>query len=258
MPFEVMGSTDKPLATYLNIYLGDPKWVHAPQVVPLLLWLAQNRSELLNRPDQVLPAGVQTHLVQSLQTWTAFRKARTLNAKAHFVRELPGFTKELVSGFVAGKNRLANYTLEEVRRLETTCDKQFKDFGRKVKASKHYSAVLPSKTAHLLFPSLIPAYDVEVIQHQVLRMIPARTMPDRASYSTYLCLSWWVLQKLRDEGALETCARSVLDELHKHWLIETLHPGPLPDVLLELIDSFISEYTLIGMSRSGLMLRYLR
>jgi hypothetical protein len=119
-------------------------------------------------------------------------------------------------------------------------------FGRDVKGQG--SCVLPSKTAHLLLPGFVPAYDLGVIVNTTM----ANLVEDTDSMTSYLCLCWWVLRRFREEGMLQQARNRVADHLMSDWALRVLLPTDaiLNHWLLGSLDSVVAEYTLIQMART--------
>lgn len=242
----------RPVPNYVGRYLDDPKWDHAFQVVPMLAWLSCRTNGWMDQyTNGPMPRGVIEHLLRSLQSWSAFRGHGSLQSKqASFKKQLP----ELVNGLTAaiqnsGKTRLSDLDNSELEGLCHSGKQLLQDFGLKIKGN--HSLVLPSKAAHLLFPSMFPAYDREIIQLEVLdRMLPAR-MRGRLEYQTYLRLSHWILKQIQGEGRLEEVNRTILHSLRNDWAIGVLAPGFQTNEALPLIDSITSEYALIAMAADG-------
>jgi hypothetical protein len=245
----------EPLVFYLEAYLSEPAWAHAVHVVPLLAWLSKAWADGRGPwPPRNLPGGALKHLQWCLRGWSAFRGAGGLEEKiAAFEHHLPRFIDDLTGVLTgAGKYRLAKFDEGDLEGLGDACDGLFPAFSARVKGNAR--VVLPSKTAHLLFPSVIPAYDRAVVREEVLDSLMPGRMRGRLLYRTYLRASWWILGQLEAESSLGRAGRRTLESLRGDWVIEVLEPSFPSETALPLLDTFVSEYTLIGLARSGVRL----
>lgn len=226
---------------FLRRYLADPYWDHAIQVLPFVAALG-DRAELPFWPNGEISDAVFRHLCWSLSEWSAFRGAGTLDEKkARLHDQLPAFLRDVQTAAPAA--RLSAVPEARVAQLAEDWIAAF-DALRVKESASH---VLPSKAAHLLLPTLVPAYDQQVIAGQVLPAV----LPRRAgrNFQTYVQLCWWVLDQLCREGSLDSAAALVRDHLAADWLVRSLgatRPDPTSFVARSL-DSLVAEYTLIGM-----------
>ncbi len=239
----------------LETYLETPTWSHAVDVVPLLVWLGRNAPPW---PPAALPEEPFWHLVSALCNWSAFRGQGKLKEKISQLHSvLPRFVEELKLAIVeAGGSCLVDLKPQGVSRLAEVLPPLFRRVGSKVKRNE--SDVLPSKVAHLLFPSIVPAYDQAVIRNDVLRGLLPQSMYRRFTYATRLRTCWWILNQLRQSGLLRTARRQVNSLLIGAWPIRMLREpkttwvGPFP---LTMLDTFIAEYLCIGLTELGIVLK---
>jgi hypothetical protein len=243
----------KPLVAYLDDYLADPQWVHGVHVVPLLAWLVRGENFW---PEEDVPEEVVKHLAWSLAAWSAFRGGGRLEAKlGNFRNSLPQFVVQVRAAVVAtGVGRLSDVPSEAIQRLADALELVFSGMANAVKQNESF--VLPAKTAHLLFPSMVPAFDVEVVSQQVLDgMLPAR-LTDRRTFAMWLRLCSQVLAELKAERTLDEACRRVRDALMDDWSIRVLDPRApeRTDRLLPGLESFVAEYILIALSRADVRL----
>jgi hypothetical protein len=232
--------------------MADPQWGHSVHVVPLLAWLS--KAGPLG-PQGRIPKDVADHLFDALRNWSAFRGRGFLKAKrARFHRYLP----DLVDGVrrsirLTNETTLADVDPCDIDKLSRSLRGAFKGFQR-VKKGKKHSDVLPSKTAHLLFPSMIPAYDDYVVVKWVMKRKFPHNIPGGASYANWIKVCNWVLRQLEDYGLLREARRLVLRQLiERTWAIKILRPrlpGALLGVGASMLDSFVAEYVLIGLAGS--------
>ena len=247
--FKWVGPREHPME-YLERYLAEPQWVHAAYVLPLVAWQLRSGHGIA---EHEIPDRAADHLIWSLRAWSAFRGSGSFEDKAaRFRAQLP----KLVRGVAAaiGKthaNRLADVGTPAVSQFAEDLERAFLAMARDVK--ENMSFVLPSKAAHLVFPSMIPAFDMEVVRDMVLEDLLPPRIAYRKSFATWLRLCCCVLQEFKSDGTLAEAGRMVRDALLGDWAMEQLQPAhpPRTDAVLPLLDSFVAEYTLIGIQRAG-------
>jgi len=237
----------------LTAYLDEPEWYHSVHVLPLLAAMEKTDSKGVWPPKQ-RDKGLFRHLVWTLDEWSAFRSRGNLKDKRMALRKaLPSFCREMRQRLLSsGAKCLASLSEKQAIDLGERLDSYFWKVGPKIKAEAGPSYVLPSKLGHLLFPEMVPAFDRAEIHDKVLEMLPAR-MRRRKHYATYFKLSWWILQQFKDRGQLDEARQEVAEHLRQDWPIRVLRPR-LPTMTarsLTRLDSFVSEYTLIGLVGMG-------
>jgi hypothetical protein len=236
----------------LTAYLDEPEWYHSVHVLPLLAAMEKTDSKGVWPPKQ-RDKGLFRHLVWTLDEWSAFRSRGKFEDKQKALRKrLPSFCEEMRQHFLSsGAKCLASLSETQATDLGKKLDKYFWKFGPKIKAEAGPSYVLPSKLGHLLFPEMVPAFDGAVIENKVLKKL-LTGMKDWDHYSTYFNLSWWTLQEYKKKSQLDKAREEVLEHLlREDWSIRALCPR-LPTMKarsLTRLDSFVSEYTLIGLER---------
>ena len=235
-------SLTKPMSAYLDLYLADPWWGHALQVVPFLAALGE-RTGLPFWGDN-FERELLHHLVWSLDQWSAFRNKGThAEQRAALEAGLPQLIGSIQQAAPAAC--LADVPEERLQSFTSAVVDALRAFAGHEEAS----FVLPSKTAHLLLPTLVPAYDGAVVVDQVLsRLFPARTR-DAKTYATWLSLCWWVLQLFRREGTLAAARGQVFKSLMDDWRVRVLDAAKptATSFVASCLDSYLAEYTLIGM-----------
>jgi hypothetical protein len=151
-----------------------------------------------------------------------------------------------IQGLPHTKLHLSDVLDDGIWPLAQALEARLSQFGREVKGQG--SCVLPSRTAHLLLPGLVPAYDIGVVVKTTMANVVGRT----DSMTSYLCLCWWALRRFRDEGTLQQARDRVVDHLTSDWALRAmLSPQVIQDHwLLRTMDSVVAEYVLIGMART--------
>lgn len=238
------------LSSSIDAYLERPEWVHGPYVVPLLAWLSRRESSW---PDPSLPDEVFEHLVWALRGWSAFRGGGSLEDKVRKLRaHLPRFVNDARTCVQAtGAHRLSDVPQAALGQFADGLHMVLNQAASNIKQNDSF--VLPSKTAHLLFPAMVPAYDVEVVRNRVLnRTLPPR-LKGRLGYEIWIKACWWVLTQLRQSGQLERECQKVRDSMLNSWSISILRAQDprRDDCCAALLDSFVAEYALIGLERRG-------
>jgi hypothetical protein len=244
---------EKPLAEYLREHLDAPRWGNAMQVVPFLVWLSGLGSPLdsiLEIQERGIPHGNADHVIWSLASWSAFRKGdgdfSVQSAKAK--ETLPEFARQMASRFSRlDHHRLADLTEQEALILSQWCDPYLLEIGKSIKGKE--SHVLPSKLAHYIYPSLLPAYDLAEVESKVLRLllhVEGRRLPK--SYGAYLRLSNWILRQFKEQGSLNQAGDMLFDHLRKDGGIQMLSLDLNRDRIRPYLDSIIAEYTLVQMA----------
>jgi hypothetical protein len=233
-----------PMLAYLEQYIENPWWDHAIDILPLVA-AAPPQAWPLWTAEALQDEGLQKHLLRSLARWSAFRGSSHTEAKAALVEQLPGYLADL-QAMPGACPQLADVAEEAIERLAYAVEARMQKFGEDVKGQG--SCVLPSKTAHLLLPGYLPAYDKEVAVNTTLYNLIAST----SSMSGYLMICWWVLQQFRREGNLQQARDSVARYMLSDWLLTTVRAqAPAVDHwLLRSMDSLVAEYTLIQMART--------
>lgn len=242
------------LQASVDLYVEEPEWFHGPYVVPLLAWLLRDETPW---PLSQIPEGAFNHLVWALRGWTAFRGGGQLDEKVRKLREhLPPFITGVRTAIDAtGARRLADVPEASLDPFADALDRLFASTAAIVKGNESF--VLPSKTAHLLFPSMIPAYDREVVAARIMDSLLPPRMYGRALYATWIKLCWWILAQLRQSSLLDLACEKVRDSLLDSWTIAVLDVGsPKRDAACAaLLDSFVAEYALIGLQRQNVRLQ---
>jgi hypothetical protein len=231
----------------LDGYIQAPEWDHALEIVPIAV-AAPPAGWPHWQPDALRDAGLQNHLLRALRHWSAFRpleSERRATAEAVLREQLPDFIAD-VQGLATAQLHLSAVQADGIRPLAQALEMRLSRFGREVKGQK--SCVLPSKTAHLLLPGFVPAYDIGVIKNTTM----VNLIEDKGSMANYLCLCWWVLQRFREEGTLQQARDRVAEHLLSDWAIRMLLPTDaiLNHWLLRSMDSVVAEYTLVQMART--------
>jgi hypothetical protein len=245
--FEFAQPQPRAVVTYLDGYLARPAWNHAVHMMPLLAALDGRRRLPFWTARNLEPEVIQ-HLTWSLREWSAFRGSDDFDATGtRLAKKLPGFLKKLQE--CAPAERLARVGESKLDGFVERVCVAFDGF-QAVKGVESY--VLPSKAAHLMLPTLIPAYDVAVVVGEVLAyLLPMYTRAGK-SYATYMKLCWWVIQRLDGEGGLKKATALVRDHLLGTWLVRQLSPKRprASSAILNSLDSTVAEYTLIAMARA--------
>ncbi len=237
-----------PMLAYIEQYLDQPHWCHATDVVPMVAMTPPEGWPLWDA-DAIEDETVRSHLIDSLNYWSAFRRPNTAvvaDRYAAFRQHLTPFILE-VQNLPGASLYLSEIPETEICGFARGLTQRLVQFGMDVKGV--HSCVLPSKTAHFFLLGLVPAYDRRIIRHTVLPQL-VRNCWDMQSY---VLLSWWVLQQFRREGTLDEARAAVprymLDE-QMGWT----HTLPQPAAnhwLLQAMDSVVAEYTLIQMARNA-------
>lgn len=262
-PVHYAGMLDEPmfrpldtrtLQASVDLYVDEPEWFHGPYVVPLLAWLLRDDPPW---PGSQIPEGCFNHLVWALRGWTAFRGGGRLDDKVEKLREhLPLLITGVRTAIEAtGARRLADVPEHSLDPLADALDGMFARTAAVVKGNESF--VLPSKTAHLLFPAMIPAYDREVVADRIMDSLLPPRMNGRALYATWLKLCWWIIAQLRESTLLDAACEKVRDSLLDSWAVAVLDVGrPKRDAACAaLLDSFVAEYALIGLQRQNVRLQ---
>ncbi len=233
-----------PMLAYLEQYIGNPWWDHAIDIVPLVA-AAPPQAWPLWTAEALQNTGLQNHLLRSLSRWSAFRGSSHSEAKAALVEHLPSYLADL-QAMQGACLRLSDVAEDAIERLACAVKARMQKFGEDVKGQG--SCVLPSKTAHLLLPGYLPAYDKEVAVNTTLYNLIAST----SSMNGYMMICWWVLQRFREEGTLQQARDCVARYMLSDWLLTTVRAQtPTADHwLLRSMDSLVAEYTLIQMART--------
>ena len=194
MPFEFrVGTSDAQVDRWLDAYFDEP-WGHELDLLPLM---AARRQRW--RPADLDPSSpVIRHLGWSLRRWSAFRNGSVgvSVAQSRLATHVGRFVEDIGTIFPGRLSEVPDDQLPSfARRLTERCLR----FGKRVKGTA--SCVLPSKTAHLLLPELVPAYDNAEIKNEVLaKLIPGRRRGE--PFEIYVKLAWSVIQELRERVAL--------------------------------------------------------
>ena len=236
-----------PMLPYLDGYVEAPEWDHALDIVPMAVAVPPPAWPHW-QPDALRDEGLQNHLLRSLRHWSAFRplqSERREAAQAALCKHLPEFIAD-VQALPNARLHLTDVPDEGVWPLAQALEARLSRFGRDVKGQG--SCVLPSKTAHLLLPGFVPAYDLGVIVNTTM----VNLVEDTDSMASYLCLCWWVLLRFREEGTLQQARNRVADHLMSDGVLRVLLPTDaiLNHWLLRSLDSVVAEYTLIQMART--------
>jgi hypothetical protein len=246
--FDFVGGQAMPMLAFLEQYLDRPQWCHATDVVPMVAMTPPEAWPLWDS-DAIEDEVVQSHLIDSLNYWSAFRRPNTAvvaDCYGAFSQNLTQFIMD-IQALPGARLRLSEIPEAEIRGFAHQLTRRLLDFGLKVKGV--HSCVLPSKTAHFFLLGLVPAYDQRVIRHTVLPRL-ARNCWDMQSY---VVMSWWVLQQFVREGTLgQACAavaRYMMEE-QMGWTYALPQPAP-NHWLLQSMDSVVAEYTLIQMARNA-------
>jgi hypothetical protein len=244
--FEFVGRP-LPMLACLDGYIQAPEWDHALDIVPMAV-AAPPPMWPHWQPDTLRDEGLQTHLLRALRHWSAFRplgSERRTTAEAALCERLPEFIAD-VQALPNAQLHLSEVPDDDIWPLAQALEARLSRFGREVKGQG--SCVLPSKTAHLLLPGFVPAYDIGVIVNTTM----VNLIQDTNSMTGYLCLCWWVLRRFREEGTLQQARDRVADHLMSDWALRALLPTDaiLNHWLLRSMDSVVAEYTLIQMART--------
>lgn len=222
-------------------YLRDP-WKHALHVVPLAASLDKRIQMPLRRSN--LSEGLRAHLWSSLRQWSALRgRDEFKSVWRRFERHLPAFVRDLQKLHPATRlSRIPARDIEQYARdLETTLT----SFSSHVKRTS--SVVIAAKTAHLLLPTLVPAYDQEVVAGTILPRVLPR---GRRDFHHYVLACWWVLAELKRTKRLPDALGRVAKHLSADWAIRQLAPGSniAARGAMPYLDSVVAEYVLTGMA----------
>jgi hypothetical protein len=241
-------STSLPMIAYLDQYLDAPYWCHATDIVTMVAY-APAEGWPLWVGDDIEDGDVRTHVIRSLLHWKAFRnfnRQRVADPYGAFRQHLTEFITD-VQATPGARPCLSDVEETEIEQFASAITERLFRFSIDVKGRR--SCVLSSKTAHFFLPSLVPAYDRQVIRNFVLPSL-ARNCWDMRSY---LLLSWWVLQQFRAEGTLEEARDAVARFMLARQLSWTATlPQPTSDHwLLRSMDSVVAEYTLIQMAENA-------
>jgi hypothetical protein len=189
--------------------------------------------------------GMHDHLVGSLRNWSAFRgvKRSFEDIRKKLVTHLPKFIRD-IQDLPGSRLFLSDVSSDEIESFANAVEALMRKFGHDVKG--HESCVLPSKTAHMLLPTLVPAYDNLVVGDAMRKILPRSSGMIR-----YLKTAWWVLRRFREEGTLQDARDLLADSMLKHWLVRTLRPQnpPAENPLAWSLDSVLAEYTIIQMGQ---------
>jgi hypothetical protein len=120
------------------------------------------------QPDALRDEGLQNDLLRLLRHWSAFRPLRSKRreaAQAALCERLPEFIAD-VQALPNARLHLSDMPDDSIWPLAQTLEARLSRFGREVKGQG--SCVLPSKTAHLLLPGFVPAYDIGVIVNSTM------------------------------------------------------------------------------------------
>ncbi len=242
--FAFNGHQPMSMLEYTDNFLKDPVFDQALDIVPIVAATPSQGWPLWTH-DTLYNKGLLGHLIRSLKSWSAFRGVSLdhLKMQKNLERHLPKFICD-IQGRPQAHLHLSDVPCGEIESLAEYVEKRLSRFGRAVKEEESY--VLPSKTAHLLLPTLIPAYDKAVIRQALLTLLRGAS-----SMSSYMKIAWWVLQKFREEGTLQQARDHVAQSMLDAWLFRTLQPqNPAPDHwLLRSMDSVVAEYTIIQMGQ---------
>jgi hypothetical protein len=248
---EFVAGNDVPMIRFMDAWFQNPTFDQTIDLVPLLA-AAPARAWPLWTKDRLGDKGLQDHLIRSLRSWSAFRgpAGQRAEMEKELRRRLPAFIAD-IQRHAQTWRCLSDVPENEIRPFAKRVEKQMKGFGQAVKGVG--KCVLPSKAAHLLLPTLIPAYD-ETVVGGALRAL----LRGSASMSRYLIIAWWALQRLRDQGNLQAARNRVAECMLSHWFVRTLRPPALPKdhTLLRSLDSVVAEYTVIQMERTNAKLRW--
>jgi hypothetical protein len=197
--------------------------------------------------DALLDSRMQRHLIRGLDRWKAFRTYRALpfDPRAVLLQELPAFIAH-IQAIPDSRLCLADVPESGVRAFASALTVRLRRLAQVVKLTQ--SCVLPSKAAHFLLLGLVPAFDQQVIQNEVLWKLARRAN----NMESYLLLCWWVLQKLREEDDLEEARGAVVEYMLSRpmpWTRRLPRPGA-GHGLLNSMDSVVAEYILIQMART--------
>jgi hypothetical protein len=177
--FEFVRRQRLSMLDFLDQYLDMPEFDHAVDIVPLIA-AAPCPAWPLWSDAALCDAGMQDHLLRSLSRWSAFRGAASFSKSWTAFREnLPRFILDF-QRIPEARLHLSEIPENQIETLANSVETRLIRFGRAVKGND--SAVLPSKTAHLLIPSLIPAYDNGVIKNSTLCRccaLPCPSYPSR-------------------------------------------------------------------------------
>jgi hypothetical protein len=233
------------MLSYLEEYLSDPHWCHATDVVPMVA-LSPPEAWPLWTEEALGDERVLRHLLASLNHWRAFRTSRPVaDAKGALRRHLAGLIAD-IQAMPEARLCLSEVPESGIRRFAAALAARLRRFALAVKGSG--SCVLPSKAAHFLLLGLVPAYDRQVIRDNTLWWL----VPRACDFQSYVFLSWWTLQRFRDEGTLDEARAAVATYMLRQPLPWTRRlPRPAEDNrLLVSMDSVVAEYTLIQMART--------
>lgn len=244
--FEFTGQPQE-MMPYLVAYFDRPEWDHALEIVPFAVaappsawphWQAATLGD----------AGLLNHMIRSLRHWSAFRPLKSAGratAEAALRERLPALIAD-VQALQYSRLHLSEVPGNGIWPLAQALEARLSRFGQDVKGQG--SCVLPSKTAHLLLPGFVPAYDIGVIRNFAMSNLVRQT----DSMTSYLCLCWWVLRRFVQEGTLQRARDRVADHLLSDWALRAMQPTDrvLNHWLLRSLDSVVAEYTLIGMARA--------
>jgi hypothetical protein len=244
--FEFVSGQPQPMLSYLEQYLDDWHWCHATDVVPMIA-MAPPEGWPLWDAEALRDEGMRRHLIRGLDRWKAFRTYRALpyDPREVLLRELPAFIAD-IQAIPDARLCLSDVPEDGIRAFASTLTARLRRLGPVVKQTD--SCVLPSKAAHFLLLGLVPAYDQQVIQNDVIWWLAPRAN----NMESYLLLCWWVLQQFQEEGTLDEARPAVAEYMLSRpmaWTRRLPRPGA-DHWLLNSMDSVVAEYTLIQMARN--------
>jgi len=239
--FSYKGKTRDTWETSLESYFKrDDTWDHAVYMFPII------SRPRLSKSDDTL----KNHIWWCLKEWSALRgniKFKTIHK--NYNNKLDRFCSEIEK---QSCNKLSLIDSDQVEKVAEKFSEIIYKYSKSIKGSS--SPVFGSKLGHFLFLPLIPVYDIQVIETDVLpNLFGKRKM--KKDYKTYFLLCWWVIQEMKKSKSLESCLKMYKEFLEKQWkkkLLTQDWPCPSNKDWEKLPpESSIAELALISASYPG-------